>query len=263
MKNASEIVALARNQSKMTTRDWIHALCTNFIECKGDRCFGDDLAILGGIAQFNQRAVTVIGTQKGTDLKSNLECHFGSPLPEGYRKSYRLMEQAEKFQRPILTFINTAGANCSIESESRGIGEAIAQNLLLMSQLSVPIISVIIGEGGSGGALALALANKVYMLEHSMYAILSPEGFASILWKDATLAHQAAELMQLTPDELLNKHIIDGIFRETLGDKRKKVKSQQEIVHSVKEQIQADLMIFDKMTRHDIIQQRQKRFRLF
>lgn len=263
MKKASEIVTLARNQTRMTTRDWINAVCTNFIELKGDRHFADDSAIVGGIAFFNQRPITVIGTQKGTDLQSNLDCHFGSPLPEGYRKAYRLMEQAEKFKRPIVTFINTAGANCSLESESRGIGEAIAKNLMLMSQLSVPIIALLMGEGGSGGALALALANKVYMLEHSMYAILSPEGFASILWKDATRANEAAELMKLTPDDLLQMRVIDGIFRETEGEKRKKLKSQQDIIQSVKTQIQADLMYFDHMSATNVKQQRQKRFRLF
>lgn len=263
MKTASDIVRLARDQKRLTTREWIDLLCESFIEMKGDRCFGDDRAIIGGVALFNNRPVTVIGTQKGHDLASNIENNFGSPLPEGYRKANRLMKQAEKFNRPIITFVNTAGAFCSAESESRGIGEAIAQNLLLMSQLTVPLISIIIGEGGSGGALGLAVGNKVYMMEHSMYSVLSPEGFASILWKDATRSGEAAELMKLTPQHLLELDIIDGVFSETIGQSKRRLKSVDDVVATVRQQIIEDLSAFELMSKEDIKQHRQKRFRKY
>lgn len=263
MKTASQIVTLARDQKRLTTREWIDALFTNFIEMHGDRHYGDDQAVVGGVAWFNNRPVTVIGTQKGRDLSENIACNFGSPLPEGYRKAARLMKQAEKFNRPIITFVNTAGAFCSSESESRGIGEAIATNLMLMSQLTVPIIAVIIGEGGSGGALGLAVGNKVYMMEHSMYSVLSPEGFAAILWKDAAKAGQAADVMKLTPNHLKELNVIDGIFDETTGRSRRRLLLQEEMVAHVKEQLMTDLNHFDTMTKAEIVQNRQERFRAF
>lgn len=263
MKTASQIVTLARDQKRLTTREWIDALFTNFIEMHGDRHYSDDKAVVGGIAWLDNRPVTVIGTQKGSDLSENIACNFGSPLPEGYRKAARLMKQAEKFNRPIITFVNTAGAFCSSESESRGIGEAIATNLMLMSQLTVPIISIIIGEGGSGGALGLAVGNKVYMMEHSMYSVLSPEGFAAILWKDATKAGQAADVMKLTPNHLKELHVIDGIFDETTGRSRRRLLPQDEVVNRVKEQLINDLNTYNQMTPSQIQQHRQERFRTF
>lgn len=263
MKTASQIVTLARDQKRLTTREWIDALFTNFIEMHGDRHYSDDKAVVGGIAWLDNRPVTVIGTQKGRDLSENIACNFGSPLPEGYRKAARLMKQAEKFNRPIITFVNTAGAFCSSESESRGIGEAIATNLMLMSQLTVPIISIIIGEGGSGGALGLAVGNKVYMMEHSMYSVLSPEGFAAILWKDATKAGQAADVMKLTPNHLKELHVIDGIFDETTGRSRRRLLPQDEVVNRVKEQLINDLNTYNQMTPSQIQQHRQERFRTF
>lgn len=263
MKTASQIVTLARDQKRLTTREWIDALFTNFIEMHGDRHYSNDQAVVGGIAWLNSRPVTVIGTQKGRDLAENIACNFGSPLPEGYRKAARLMKQAEKFNRPIITFVNTAGAFCSSESESRGIGEAIATNLMLMSQLTVPVISIIIGEGGSGGALGLAVGNKVYMMEHSMYSVLSPEGFAAILWKDATKAGQAADVMKLTPNHLKELQVIDGIFDETQGRSKRRLLPQEEMINRVKQQLIDDFSFFDTMSKEEIMKHRQERFRRF
>ncbi len=179
---------IARDKNRPNARFYIENIFNDFIELHGDRYYKDDSAIIGGIASVNNINVTVIGINKGKDTGENIKNNFGMPHPEGYRKALRLMKQAEKFNRPIICFVDTPGAFCGIEAEERGQGEAIAQNLLVMSKLKTPIISIIIGEGGSGGALALAVANKVYMLENSVYSILSPEGFASILWKDATRA---------------------------------------------------------------------------
>ena len=216
-RTAAERVALARHPQRPNITDYINGLFTDFFEQRGDRACREDSAILGGIALFHERPVTVIGTRKGKDLEENLNCNFGMPGPEGYRKALRLMKQAEKFHRPIFTFIDTSGAYPGLEAEERGQGEAIARNLFEMSRLTVPVIAVVTGEGNSGGALALAVANRVLMLENAVYAILSPEGFASILWKDAHRAGEAAELMKLTAPELKKLGIIDGIIREPEG----------------------------------------------
>lgn len=216
-RTAAERVALARHPQRPNITDYINGLFTDFFEQRGDRACREDAAILGGIALFHERPVTVIGTRKGKTLEENLRCNFGMPGPEGYRKALRLMKQAEKFHRPIFTFIDTSGAYPGLEAEEHGQGEAIARNLFEMSRLTVPIIAVVTGEGNSGGALALAVANRVLMLENAVYAILSPEGFASILWKDAHRAGEAAELMRLTAPELKKLGIIDGIIREPEG----------------------------------------------
>ena len=216
-RTAAERVALARHPQRPNIMDYINGLFTDFFEQRGDRACREDAAILGGIALFHGRPVTVIGTRKGKDLEENLRCNFGMPGPEGYRKALRLMKQAEKFHRPIFTFIDTSGAYPGLEAEERGQGEAIARNLFEMSRLTVPVIAVVTGEGNSGGALALAVANRVLMLENAVYAILSPEGFASILWKDAHRAGEAAELMRLTAPELKQLGIVDGIIREPEG----------------------------------------------
>ena len=216
-RTAAERVALARHPQRPNITDYIDGLFTDFFEQRGDRACREDAAILGGIALFHERPVTVIGTRKGKDLEENLNCNFGMPGPEGYRKALRLMKQAEKFHRPIFTFIDTSGAYPGLEAEERGQGEAIARNLFEMSRLTVPVIAVVTGEGNSGGALALAVANRVLMLENAVYAILSPEGFASILWKDAQRSGEAAELMKLTAPELKKLGIIDGIIREPEG----------------------------------------------
>ena len=214
---AMQRVAMARDPLRPNISDYINGLFTCFFEQRGDRACREDPAILGGIALFHGRPVTVIGTRKGKNLEENLRCNFGMPGPEGYRKALRLMKQAEKFRRPIFTFVDTSGAYPGLEAEEHGQGEAIARNLFEMSRLTVPVISVITGEGNSGGALALALANRVLMLENAVYAILSPEGFASILWKDAQRSGDAAELMKLTAPELMRLGVIDGVIPEPRG----------------------------------------------
>ena len=214
---AAQRVSIARNPHRPNIVDYIDALFPDFFECRGDRLCGEDAAILGGVAMFHGRPVTVIGTRKGRNLKENVACNFGMPGPEGYRKALRLMRQAEKFRRPIFTFIDTSGAYPGLEAEARGQGEAIARNLMEMSRLTVPVIAVITGEGNSGGALALAVADRVLMLENAVYAILSPEGFASILWKDASRSAEACELMQLTAPDLMRLGVIDGIIPEPEG----------------------------------------------
>lgn len=221
MKNstltAAERVALARNSARPGIADYLGALFTDFFELKGDRLCGEDPSILGGVALFHGRPVTVIGTRKGKNLEENLKYNFGMPSPEGYRKALRLMRQAEKFGRPVLTFIDTPGAYPGVEAEARGQGEAIARNLAAMSLLTVPIVAVITGEGNSGGALALGVADTVLMLENAVYSILSPEGFASILWRDASRSGEACELMKLTSHDLLELGVVDGIIPEPLG----------------------------------------------
>lgn len=214
MSNVSRILKEARNQSRLTTLDYAEQIFDDFMELHGDRHFADDGAIVGGIGLLDGKPVTVIGVQKGKNLQDNLNRNFGQPNPEGYRKALRLMKQAEKFKRPVVTLINTAGAYPGVGAEERGQGEAIARNLLEMSDLKVPIIAIIIGEGGSGGALALAVADRVWMLEHTMYAVLSPEGFASILWKDGSRSIEAAELMKITAGELLKMGVVDKVIPE-------------------------------------------------
>ena len=215
--SAGDRVYVARHAGRPGTADFIAALITDFFECKGDRLCREDPSILGGVGFFHGLPVTVIGHRKGKDLNENMACNFGMPSPEGYRKAQRLMRQAEKFRRPILTFVDTPGAYPGLEAEAHGQGEAIASSLALMSALTVPVISVVIGEGGSGGALALAVANRVLMLENAVYSVLSPEGFASILWKDSSRAQEAAEVMKLTARDLLDLGVADQIIPEPLG----------------------------------------------
>ena len=214
---AAERVAIARHPQRPNISDYISALFTDFFEQRGDRLTGEDASILGGVALYHSRPVTVIGTRKGKDLEENIHCRFGMPNPEGYRKALRLMRQAEKFRRPVITFIDTGGAYPGLEAEERGQGEAIARNLMEMSRLTVPVIAVITGEGNSGGALALAVADRVLMLENAVYAILSPEGFASILWKDAGRSSEACGLMKMTAAELKAMDVIDEIILEPAG----------------------------------------------
>lgn len=217
LATAAQRVAIARHPQRPGVKDYINALFSDFFALKGDRCFGEDGAVYGGIASFHGTPVTVIGTRKGKTLEENLNCNFGMPNPEGYRKARRLMEQAEKFGRPIITLIDTSGAYPGMGAEERGQGEAIAKNLQVMSRLQVPIIAVLTGEGNSGGALALGVADRVLMLENAVYAILSPEGFAAILWKDAARRDEACAQMRLTAPELLELGVIDGIISEPKG----------------------------------------------
>ena len=208
---------LARHPQRPGVLDYLDAMCRDFIELHGDRVFGDDQAVLGGFARFNGRSVMIIGHQKGKTLKERMQRNFGMPNPEGYRKALRLMKLAEKFSRPIITFIDTPGAYPGIGAEERGQAEAIARNLSVMSRLKVPIVSVVIGEGGSGGALALSVADRVLMLEHSIYSVISPEGCAAILWNDPSKTPDAAEALKMTAKDLLGLGVIDDIIPEPLG----------------------------------------------
>ncbi len=217
MKNAWEKITLARDQNRPKAADILPLLFENMIELSGDRHFGNDRAIKAGIAEFEGIPVTVIAQSKGRNLQENLDCHFGMVHPEGYRKAMRLAKQAEKFKRPIVTLIDTAGAFPGFEAEQRGQAEAIASCLKLFATIQTPVIAIVLSEGGSGGALALSVADRIYMMENAVYSILSPEGFASILWKDETRAKEAAELMECTALDLLDKKLIDGIIPEVHG----------------------------------------------
>lgn len=233
-----EKVNIARHKDRPTGSYYIKNIFDDFIELHGDRNFGDDAAIIGGIGYLNKIPVTVIAITKGANTKENIKRNFGMPKPEGYRKALRLMKQAEKFHRPVICFIDTPGAFCGVEAEERGQGEAIARNLMEMSRLKTPIISVLMGEGGSGGALALAVCDKVLMLEHAIYSILSPEGFASILWKDGSKAKDAAEVMKITAQDLYQFKIIDKIVKEPYGGahrnpKRMALKLKKELIESL------------------------------
>lgn len=213
-KTAYERVLLARSKERVGIMDYIETLFTDFIELKGDRLGKEDGSIIGGIAMFHGIPVTVLGHRKGKTTEENIRYNFGMTSPEGYRKALRLMKQAEKFHRPIITFIDTPGAYPGLEAESNGQSTAIAENIAAMSSLETPIIAIITGEGSSGGALALGVADKVWMLENAVYSILSPEGFASILWKDSTRAAEACDVMKITAEELLKFGLIDGVIPE-------------------------------------------------
>ena len=252
----AKIVRKAREQSRLTALDFANGIFDEFIELHGDRSFRDDGAVIGGIGWLGDQAVTVVGIQKGKSLHDNLKRNFGQPHPEGYRKALRLMKQAEKFGRPVVTFINTAGAYPGVGAEERGQGEAIARNLMEMSDLKVPIIAIIIGEGGSGGALALAVANRVWMLENSIYAVLSPEGFASILWKDGSRAMEAAELMKITSHELLEMGIVDKVISEA-------GLSSKEMLECVKNELRAELDRLQDLALEQLLEERYQRFRKY
>ena len=214
MPKAFDRVRIARKVSRPTSLDYITHIFEDFIEFHGDRNFADDKAIVGGIASLNGVPVTVIGIQKGKTMEENIERNFGSPHPEGYRKALRLMKQAEKFRRPVLCLVDTSGAYPGIGAEERGQGQAIAENLMEMMTLKTPVLTVLIGEGGSGGALALAVSDEVWMLENSVYSVISPEGCASILWKDSSKAADAAEALRLTAQDLFDLGVIERIIRQ-------------------------------------------------
>ncbi len=256
MSDVARILKEARDQGRLTALDFAQGIFDDFIELHGDRNFRDDGAIIGGIGRLNGQAVTVVGIQKGRNLQDNLNRNFGQPHPEGYRKALRLMKQAEKFGRPVVTFINTAGAYPGVGAEERGQGEAIARNLMEMSDLKVPIIAIIIGEGGSGGALALAAADKVWMLENTIYSILSPEGFATILWKDGSRSEEAAELMKITSGELLNMGIVDKVIPE-------RGYFTSEIIEAIKTAIVDELAELSQLSTEDLLEARYQRFRKY
>ena len=256
MSDVARILKEARDQGRLTALDFAQGIFDDFIELHGDRNFRDDGAVIGGIGRLNGQAVTVVGIQKGKNLQDNLNRNFGQPHPEGYRKALRLMKQAEKFGRPVVTFINTAGAYPGVGAEERGQGEAIARNLMEMSDLKVPIIAIIIGEGGSGGALALAVADKVWMLENTIYSILSPEGFATILWKDGSRSEEAAELMKITSGELLNMGIVDKVIPE-------RGFFTSEIIEAIKTAIVDELAELSQLSTEDLLEARYQRFRKY
>lgn len=257
-RSAWDKVQIARDAKRPTSIDYIQEIFDRFYEMHGDRAFRDDGAIVGGIAALNGQPVTVIGVQKGRNTKDNILRNFGMPSPEGYRKALRLMKQAEKFNRPIITFVDTPGAFCGMEAEERGQGEAIARNLLEMADLKVPLLSIIIGEGGSGGALALAMGNEVWMMENATYSILSPEGFASILWKDSKKASKAAEVMKITAKDLKKLGIIERIIsEETPADQE----TLLAVAAEMKEQMTEFLKRMDGMAGEEISCARYDRFR--
>ena len=254
LKTAWEKVQIARASNRKTSLDYIENIFDEFIELHGDRCYGDDKAMVCGLARIGDKNYTVIAEQKGRNTKENIERNFGMPNPESYRKAVRFMKQAQKFNRPVITFIDTKGAYPGVGAEKRGQGEAIASSMLEMAGLKVPTISFVIGEGSSGGALAIGVANKVFMLENAIYSILSPEGYASILWKDSSRTEEAAEKMKLTAEDLYKLNIIDKIIEEPKDDFKSLVKNMKnEIINSMNE--------LTKLTGEEITEKRYQKFR--
>ena len=253
-------LTIARMVERPNAEDYIKLIFNNFFELHGDRNYRDDKSIIGGIGLLEDIPVTIVGIQKGKNLKENMERNFGSPYPEGYRKALRLMKQAEKFKRPIICFINTSGAYCGVEAEERGQGEAIARNLLEISQLTVPIISIIIGEGGSGGAIALACGDRVWALENSIYSILSPEGFASILLKDPSKAQGVSEIMGITSYDLLEKGVIEKIIKEPAGGAQNDINF---VANEIKSNLINEIKILQNRAVRELLNERYLRYRDF
>ena len=253
-------VQISRKIDRPSGSDYIEALFTDFMEFHGDRNYGDDKAIIGGIAKFHGKPVTVIVQEKGTNTKENIAHNFGMPMPEGYRKALRLMKQAEKFQRPVICFVDTPGAFCGIEAEERGQGEAIARNLWELAGLKTPVLSIVTGEGGSGGALALAAGDQVWMLENSIYSILSPEGFASILWKDSTKAKEAGAVMKLTASDLYEKGIIEQVIPEP---ENLTPESMWQVAERLNDKICTFLQKYTSLSEEELLETRYARFRKF
>ena len=256
--DAWERVQMSRKKDRPVGSDYIQRMFTDFIEFHGDRYYADDKAIIGGIARFHGRPVTVIAQAKGTNTRENIERNFGMPSPDGYRKALRLMKQAEKFHRPVICFVDTPGAFCGLEAEERGQGEAIARNIYEMSGLKVPVLSIIIGEGGSGGALAMATADEVWMLENSIYSILSPEGFASILWKDSSRAKEAAKVMRLTAEDLYQQGIVEKVFWEP---EEYTVRNIHQVITPLERELEEFLNRYEVMSREELTERRYQRFR--
>ena len=251
-------VQIARLPDRPTTLDYIQYLFTDFFECHGDRTYGDDSAIVGGVAKYHGMPVTVIGHQRGKDTKENLVRNFGMPHPEGYRKALRLMKQADKFNRPIICFIDTKGAYPGKAAEERGQSEAIAKNLFEMAGLTVPVVCIVIGEGGSGGALALGVGNRMLMLENSTYSVISPEGAASILWKDSSLAKKAAETMKITAPDLLELGIIDDMIKEVKGGAHHDIKQQAGYIDGILKETLKSLL---QLNAEELISQRYEKYK--
>jgi acetyl-CoA carboxylase carboxyl transferase subunit alpha len=251
-------VQLSRHPDRPYTTDYIQRLCEDFVELHGDRNFSDDHAIVGGFARFRGRHVLVIGHQKGRGTKEKMQCNFGMPHPEGYRKARRLMELADRFKRPIITLIDTPGAYPGLAAEERGQSEAIGQSLLAMAQLGVPVVAVVIGEGGSGGALALGVANRVFICEFATYSVISPEGCASILWKDGAQAPRAAEELKITAPDLLRLGVVDDVIEEPPGGAHRDCDVMAKTIGDV---IESSLVTLGKLTPGQLREQRYRRFR--
>lgn len=257
--NVWEKVSIARDKNRPTGEFYIKNVFDDFIELHGDRYFGDDKAVMAGIGFLNRKPVTIIAICKGENTKENIERNFGMPKPEGYRKALRMMREAEKFKRPVICLIDTPGAFCGIEAEERGQGEAIAKNLVNMSRLRTPIISVFMGEGGSGGALALGVGDRILMLENAIYSILSPEGFASILWKDSSRVKEAAEVMKITAVDLKEFNIIDKIIKEPYGGAHK---NPLKMCRILKKALIEELGNFEGVNVENLIKNRYDKFRV-
>lgn len=251
-------VSISRDIKRPSAKNYIKNICSLFIELHGDRLYKDDPSIIGGIGKIGDFNVTLIGHQKGKDLNEQVKRNFGMPHPEGYRKALRLMEQAEKFNRPIITLIDTPGAFCGIEAEERGQGEAIAKNLREMSSLTVPIISIVIGEGGSGGALGIGVANEIVMLENSVYSVISPEGLSSILFKDSSKSKEASNLMKLTSLDLKELGVVDYIIKEPLNTAYSDIEA---VSSDMKKYIVSRLDFYKDFSKDDIVNHRYNKFR--
>ena len=256
--SAWEKVEIARNPKRKTALEYIENIFDDFIELHGDRHFSDDKAIVCGLARIGKQNYTIIAEQKGRTTKENIERNFGMPNPESYRKAIRFMKQTEKFNRPIITFIDTKGAYPGIGAEERGQGEAIARSMFEMAKVTVPVISIVIGEGSSGGALAIGVSNKIYMMEHAIYSILSPEGYSSILWKDSTRYKEAAEKMKLTAKDLYDLKIIDNIIEEPIKYEENTFKN---VTTEIKKLIINDINEMKKLSKEKLVEQRYKKFR--
>lgn len=258
---AWERVEIARNPKRKTALDYINEIFDEFIELHGDRCYGDDKAMVCGLGRIENQNYTIIAEQKGRNTKENIERNFGMPNPESYRKAIRMMKQAEKFNRPVITFIDTKGAYPGVEAEQRGQGEAIAKSMFEMAKLTVPVIAIVIGEGSSGGALAIGVANKVIMLENAIYSILSPEGYSSILWKDSSRFKEAADRMKLTANDLYDMGIIETVIKETIENYTIEKELFKNITDKIKQEIQTTVQELKSKTKDEIVEERYQKFR--
>ena len=256
--SAWEKVEIARNPKRKTSLDYINSIFDDFIELHGDRNFKDDKAIVCGLGKIGKQNFTIIAEQKGRTTKENIERNFGMPNPESYRKAIRFMKQAEKFNRPVITFIDTKGAYPGLGAEERGQGEAIAKSMFEMAKLKVPVISIVIGEGSSGGALAIGVANKVFMLENAIYSILSPEGYSSILWKDSSRFKEAAEKMKLTAKDLYSLKVIDKIIKEPIEMQEEDF---SKVSDDIKKEIKKEISRMKKLSKDEVIEERYSKFR--
>ncbi|MBR5816306.1 MAG: acetyl-CoA carboxylase carboxyltransferase subunit alpha [Anaerotignum sp.] len=254
MRSAYEKLQLARSQTRPTSRSYIEKIFTDRMELHGDRKYADDAAIIGGIGMLGDIPATFIGIERGRNLQERIQCNFGCPMPEGYRKALRLMKQAEKFQRPIICFVDTSGAFCGEEAEERGQGQAIADNLMQMMALEVPVITIVIGEGGSGGALGLSVANKLYMLENAVFSVISPEGCASILWENAKLASDAAEVLRITANDMVTFGVAEEVIEEDFRHFSK-------MCNVIKKSLHRDLCEYSSMDGKTLSEARYRRFR--